>query len=142
LRFPQQRDEERVLRNRLQRRRNLFLSASGQITLQAIAKYGAHVVLRRQKRCRKETYRQSFSTATAARLWNTPTQDLTQFRIHLPPALHIIEIPTVPRLLEKRRAALPELFPYSPDALRFGFKRNLNNRIVTARPPDVLIAMR
>ncbi len=142
LRFSQQRDEQRVLRDRLQRCGDLFLTTAGRIILQAIAEYGAHVVLRGQERCREETCRKSLAAARAAGLGNAPTQDLPQFRVHLPPAFHIIEVLTIPRFLQKRRAALAELLPYAPDALRFGFERHLDNRIVGARPPDVLIAMR
>jgi len=47
LRFPKQSNEQRILRDRLQRCSDLFLTTTGRITLQTAVQYGAHVVLRR-----------------------------------------------------------------------------------------------
>src|SRR5205085_4295998 len=121
---------------------NLFFATAGQITLQAAVQYSSNVVLWRQEGCREKTCRKSLGAARTARFGNTPTQNFPQFPINLPSAFQIIEVLTIPRLLQKRRAALAELFPYAPDALRFCFKRHHYNRILATRPPDVLLAMR
>ena len=46
LSFSQQRDKKRVLRDRLQRRGDLFLATAGRIIPQAMVEDGAHILLR------------------------------------------------------------------------------------------------
>src|SRR5205823_3138771 len=116
--------------------------AAGRIVLQAVAQYGAHVLLRGQERSCKETGRKPLGPARAARLGNAPTQDLPQLPVHLPSPLDVVEVLAIPRFLQKRRTRLAELFSDPPDALRFGFKRHLHDRIAATGPADVLIAMR
>src|SRR6266542_1555754 len=73
LRTLKQRDEQRVLCDRLQRGRDLFFPAGGRIVSQAIVEKGGDIRLCRQERGGEKAGRKTLAPAGAARLRNAPT---------------------------------------------------------------------
>src|ERR1035437_694386 len=73
LRTLKQRDEQRILCDRLQRCRNLFSPAGGWIVSQAVVEESGDIRLRRQERGGEKARRQTLAPAGAARFGNAPT---------------------------------------------------------------------
>jgi hypothetical protein len=140
LRFPQQGEEQRVLRNGLQSRRDPVFSGRRGIVVQAAAQHIGHVGLRRQQRRGEKARRQALAGSRAG-LGDSPAEDFAEPGIDAPRALDVVEILTVPGLLEQRGAALAELFHDAPDALRLGLEGEVDQGIGGAGPGDVGLAM-